>query len=488
MRDRASRNESGQRRVVAIEIGGDWLKIVQFERTGRYIVASQLGMERFETLDDSVAETLVSLRDSMKIGKGSVIVSLPRHMVTTRMLELPSTDPDEIADMVDLQTAKLTPYSRTEVVFDYRTLGSSREGYTRILLGIAQRQVVAERFHLVEKSGFTVERMALSSEGVLAWYQQALQPPFGAAGTDIVLDVDSTHSDFLVLVGGELLFTRSISIGANHLLSDSRSWTEKLAEEIRQALESFRGEHPDVIPGRLILSGAAPNLSGLHVTLGSAVGIATECRSSLAAVRQWPTTPSMGTEQYKAVSLTALIGMGLAPQKLQSNLTPESVVLKRNLARKAANLTTFASLVMAMLISLSAVTTLNLCFRISLLNRLRSEREEVQGVAENVERKVELIKLVRERRDTKCTPVTVLTELAAMVPRGEVVFDTVRIDAENRQIVLQGMGTSRNIIRTLVQNLEKSPIFVDVKEGGATVGDRSGRFRFLVNARLESEP
>ncbi|MCX7590815.1 MAG: PilN domain-containing protein, partial [Kiritimatiellae bacterium] len=359
----------------------------------------------------------------------------------------------------------------------------------RVLLGIVQRHVAEERFYLVEKGGLAVGRMALSTEGVLAWYREAVQRQPGAPGVDIVLDVDSTHSEFLVIAAGDLLFTRSIPIGANQLLAATQTLGDKLAMEIRVALDAFHGERPDVTPTRIILSGAACNIRGLDSLLGSALRIPTETRNSLAAIRQWPASPSLQSEQYRPVSLTALVGMGLAPHTLQFNLIPESVVMKRNLARKAASLTNFACLVMTLLFSISGLTAVNLCFRKSFLDVLRARRRATEPVAQNVERMVEVIKLVRERRDPRQTPLSVLYELAAAAPRDEVVFDTVRIDCEKRQVVLQGMAMSRGVVATLVQNLRKSPMFADdVKEAGPTTADRSGRFRFLINASLESEP
>ena len=56
----------------------------------------------------------------------------------------------EIADMVDLQIGKQTPYSRGEIVSGYRILGSIRDGYTQVMLAIAQRGIVAHLHRGIE--------------------------------------------------------------------------------------------------------------------------------------------------------------------------------------------------------------------------------------------------------------------------------------------------------------------------------------------------
>jgi len=154
---------------VAVEIGSDWLKIVQAEPGRRGVGVSKITLEPFDPAasTSTLAQMLANALRRERFAKVPVTAILPRQMVNVRMLELPSTDFDEIHDMVDLQIGKQTPYSRDEIVSGYRLVRSVREGYSRVLLAIIQRTTLRQRYHVFEEAGVEVDRMTVSTEGVV---------------------------------------------------------------------------------------------------------------------------------------------------------------------------------------------------------------------------------------------------------------------------------------------------------------------------------
>jgi len=71
-----------------------------------------------------------------------LIVILSRNQVTVRNLELPTTDPQEIKDIISIQAGKQTPFSKDEIIADFKTIGLSRQHYTKVLLAIVQKAIV----------------------------------------------------------------------------------------------------------------------------------------------------------------------------------------------------------------------------------------------------------------------------------------------------------------------------------------------------------
>ncbi|NQT93314.1 MAG: pilus assembly protein PilM, partial [Lentisphaerae bacterium] len=276
MSTKGSRSAAGTQ--IVVEIGNDWVKMAQMDSVRGGVNISRLHLEKFESLDDSVAEAMASASAKLKFAAIPVIGCLPRQMVNIRMLELPSTDPVEVADMVDLQIGKQTPYSKDEIVSDYRILGSQREGYSRVMLAIVQRNVLRHRFRLLEEAGLDVGRMTVSSEGVLSWCNAAVAAP--EEGGCAVLDVDSFYSDFAVIVDGRLAFTRSILLGANQLLADYERWKPKILEEVRRSLDIYRGESGGMDVGKLVLTGAGAGIAEMATDLGDHVGLQAEAVDS----------------------------------------------------------------------------------------------------------------------------------------------------------------------------------------------------------------
>ena len=125
--------------MIVVEIGSQWLKIAEMSPAKGGVSISKLHLEQFTSLGSPLSDAVKAAFRKLRISsREPVVACLPRQLVTTRILELPSTDPDEIADMVDLQIGKLTPYSQDEIMSEY--LGPiAAAGYEdRVALALAQ--------------------------------------------------------------------------------------------------------------------------------------------------------------------------------------------------------------------------------------------------------------------------------------------------------------------------------------------------------------
>jgi len=411
-----------------------------------------------------------------RFAKVPVIGCLPRQMVNVRMLELPSTDRDEITDMVDLQVGKQTPYSKDEIVFDYRVVGLGRTGYTRVMLNIVQRSVIRERFHVLEEAGVEVERMSTSSEGIFNWCVRALPKRSAVA----VLDVDSSCSDLTVMVNGVLVFTKSIQVGANLLLKNFEQWKEKLSIEVRRLLEACQGELPGVKVGQLLVAGAGVNVKGLAKGLEADLGSSVEEIDSLKVAKKMPKKPSLGDSRYAAVSLTPLIGMALDPAGLQFNLVPDSVTLRKNLENRARHLTVLSMLVMTALVSTSMYAAVKMHLQTRRLGVLADNLSETTPRVNELKRMRDVIGVVNGRRDRTFTAANLFSVLHPLVPEG-VLFDSIEFDVakEKDQVRLDGVSKTNPAVRALVGNLEESPLFKDARQVQTKMEKKMYRFQVV---------
>lgn len=468
--------------VVIIEIGNDWLKMIQAEPSRGGASISRIHLEKVGA--GSVSQSISKALKKLKFAAGPVIACLPRHMVNIRILELPSTESDEIEDMVDLQVGKQTPYSKEEIVSDYRIIGSERAGYTKVMLAIVQRSVARERFHILEEAGVEVERMSVSSEGILNWYAHAVSSDGGAG---VLLDIDSFYSDLMVVANGRPVFTRSILVGADQLLADYEKSKEKFAREVKRSLEICQGETPGLIAGKLFITGAGPNIKGLSEYLGGQLEIVCDTADCLSSVKKLPRKPDVRSPAFHPVSLTPLIGIALAPQNMEFNLTPDSVKLRKGLVEKAKSLTTLGMLVMTVLISVSTWTTLKFYFKRDRLNELRENIRKTEPTAKKLEEMRAIIKAVEGRRDPRFSAVNLLADILPRVPE-DIRFSLMDFNIDDKAVRLGGLSGSRPDVSTLVKNLEKSALFKDVKVEGALKRDRkSDKYSFLVVCTLEKE-
>ena len=465
---------------VVIEIGNEWLKIACVERAHGGVSFSRLHLMRTDSGEGRPADTLAKALAQWKVPKSAVLACLPRQVANIRLLELPSTDPEEIADMVVLQSGKQTPYSQDEIVSTYRIIGPGREGYTRIMLVIVQRPALRQRFALLEDAGIDVAQMTVSTEAILNWQRQS---GAGGPGAFALLDVDAGCSDFMVFSDKGLVFTRSIMIGAGQMQVDFEKWKEKFAREVKQSLDTCLSESPGLSISKLLLTGAGAHIAALVTYLGPQLGLQPECLDSLQSLKRLPATPSLQDPVYEAVSMTALVGLAVRPEELRLNLIPDTVRTRRALVEKARSLSTLAMLLMTMIVCASVFAVTKLALRVGRLTTIRKEIALAEPLVKQDEQMREVIRLVAARSESSLAPVTLLREIHASTPDNTFI-DALDLNYEQNQVMVSGTADTIKDVRALVQNLEQKAIFRDVAEG-QTTKDANGRFKFQIACALE---
>lgn len=467
---------------VFIEIGLDWFKILQFEQSSKGIQLVRMCLEKFDVVGSALSNAISNALKKNKFPKGAVVSCLPRQVVNIRLLELPSVDPDEIDDMVGFQAGKQTPYSRDEIVYDYKITGGGREGYTSVILVIVQRSILRQKYSVLEEAGVDIERMSVSSEGLLNWYSHALARQQKEPGAVVMVDVDTFYSDFMVVLNGMPVFTRSILIGADQLMEDYDAASDKFVREVEQSLEICRGESPNLEIGSMRLSGAAPRIQGMAEMLSEQLHLPVKNRDCLHDINKLPASPSFSDDKYSAVSITPLVGMALAPDDLAFNLVPDSVRLRKELVTNAKALTGFGVLLMLLLVCFSLYFTSRLFFEENRLNVLSSMLADTSSGAQEVARQSEIVEVARRRKAVDFTAFNLLSEIHAQIPEG-VYFEEIDINTDESKIVLSGSTESRGDVRTIVQQMEKSKLFESVQSGQSAKAD--DRYVFQITCSLE---
>jgi len=481
-------NKTGNSRsagpIVTLEITNDWLKILQFEPSRRGKSLSKVRFRPVPDDDAGLAQCIAATLKDGKFAKIPVTACLPRQAVTVRMLELPSTDLEEIADMVDLQVGKLTPYSKEEIIFDYMVFGAARNGYTKVLVAIVQRSTLRQRFYVLEEAGVSVQRMTVSSEGLLNWYALSSVARV-SGGVVILLDVDSLHTDCTIIADGALVSTRCISIGGDHLQSGDSAAREKLAGEIKRVIVSCSDDLPEVRTGKVVVTGAGPRMRGLCDYIEGQLGLAVDSFDSLSGLSALSGGSLPDDPDYASLSVTPMLGLGLRPECLALDIVPDSVRHRTRLIQKARGLTVFAVMLMTCLVAASAYTTMRYQRRHTHFSHRANAVRQTEDAVKVISRMRDIIKVVDARSADSTCVLRQLAQVHAATPE-DVYYDVVDINVAEQQILLEGEGKMPRDIRMLVKNLEESTLFANVQEGATTRVDKTGRYSFRVTCSLET--
>lgn len=448
--------------VVVIEMSNDWLKMAENSvfHGNRYL--TKLGFMKLADIEGSVARAIAKMFNGMKLSKQYVVAYIPRHLVTVRILELPSADPKEVSDMVNLQISKQTPYSKEEIVSAYRTISTEREGYTKVMLVIAQHSIVKERLEALQKIGVYVQKVALSTEGVYNWFSIAyMLSTKSDLQTSILLDIDSNCSDFIIIHKGRLVFTRSISIGANYLLDEPDKWRDKFIEELKHSVELYQMEERDIKIAKIFLAGASRNIGYIDVVLSSALDIPTESIDPIRNIRIKSDTKILQNDRFKYISTSPLFGVAIKHKELEIDLTPNEIQVQRLMDEKRKNLTKTGILSISIIMMGSILFLINIYSKNLYLAQLKTKISQIEKKAGEVEKMRAKINLIEKRLDAKGASINLLNEIFQLVPR-EIYLTYVNIE-EKQRIVLKGSAFAMSDVFRFVTILENSPMLTNVK-------------------------
>lgn len=450
--------------VIAAEMGQEWVKLVHVDLRGRAPSVSRIVVKSIEEMGGAATADIARGLKALDVAHLPVIACLPRQMVNIRLFDLPSGDPHEIDDMIDLQLSRQTPYSRDEIVFDYRLIPSARAGYTRVMLAIAQAPVVQQKFRILEEAGFTVHAMTVSTEGWMMALAASPSAGGSVSGPAMFIDLDSATGDVLVIEKGVPLFSRCIAVGAQDLLSAREKWEGKLVQEVGRAIETFRTEMAASKIESITVSGATASLPWIAPRLEEEFHVPVQTGDVSGMLRPNAMDKFADDPRLKGVSLSGLIGAAVGVRDIQINLTPPSVKVRKAIVGKARELSVFAALIMTILAMATMWVESRLSAKQAYLDALDAYVENTKGPADAIEAMRQKVGIVAGRMESGMMPVYVLMELQARLS-DDVNLTSLEIDRQRHLVTCRGTADS---VTRLVSSLEASPFFQNIKTIGST--------------------
>jgi len=346
--------------VTVISLDGQWLKLLQADGPprGRRITKLLASPVQGSGPDDILQQLKKACADD-DILPADVLIANPTHLSTVRLFSLPSTDPKEIRDIVDLQAEKHTPYAKEEVLTDFKVIDREKSGYSRVLLVIAHQDVVHRAVRLTEASGWTLERVGSELEGLVSWSRLAKRAPRAtgesvargksSASSSLIIDVDGATTVLLVIAKQQLQFQRSLAMGVQQLESDPAPATKRLVTEVQRSLEALDAEGAAKVQD-VILTGPVERLTALKAQVEEGLDLPV---SLVSAWQGYELADGLRSslKRLPDVSFASLVGLAVEPGEL--DLTPHTTKLRQAFEARARALVLLGCQAVGALILLS---------------------------------------------------------------------------------------------------------------------------------------
>lgn len=442
---------------MAIEINAEALKLAYLKSGGSPQLLGCASMDIRGQSDDQIIEFIRSYVVLNKIKTPEIINVIPGRFTITKNIELPSTDSDEIKQIIQLQAGRHSPYSREEIVIDYIPIGVFKGGYTRVFLVIVNRDYIKRNVDIIEKAGLTTRKVVLATETMAQWYAEQSGSPLG------LLQIDSGNLEFSVIHKGKPIFLRIIPLGTAQLLADHEKYAQKFQEEIRHTLEAYQAEHLEQL-GQVVVTGATEKAD-----IGEVVREATGHLPKIEKLSDLIPLTSAAQEQKNAavadVSFTAAVTSALRYLKTLIDLTPEEVKVQQAVAEKSKDVIWMGTLIVLILVLITAIFMQKIWMRSTFVKRLDEVYKASHDKAKELNDKNRKVKSIESYLRQQKLPLDSLKEIHLLTKDQQLYFETIRYEygRDKKEIFVRGMANNSNDVNNLRDMLEKSSYFRDVK-------------------------
>lgn len=433
-----------------------------------------------------LAEGLKTLLAEHKMTLGKVVSSLPREVVATRNIRLPSQQPAEIEEMLNYDVERHVPMSASELNLAFDILNHPDELHSQVLLFAAPEKEVLQHLKILEMAGLETSEIYVDVLGTAhAFREETAGKPLSC-----VLSLGIRMANFIVLKEGRLYFTRSVPVSEDRLRAfigdetadlndqildfsqtDERvrriqdEWLRALVQELHRCIHAFEnevfGEKLDAIQ----LSGAMAHYPALAERLQESLGMPVEVGSPLRgnvlvfnAMQDKPELPEYST----AIGL-ASCGLDGMPERL--NLLPQEVHQKRQsletrrLARNLASLGAVAVLLFAIAFGIKWQE------RYSEVRHLRKLETTLAPRIEQLKEIERELGLIDERMDRQNSALKVIRNLYEILPEKVCVSRMDFLKKKQVQLTIQTFTDQER--DQVISILRESPHLRDAKFEGS---------------------
>jgi len=473
-----------RQRLFGIDLSINQSRIIEILSTPTTKELINFVSENIAGLDESAISNKIKEKFlGFKAKKPSVMLILPSHQAITKNIEIPSRDPDEIKEIINLQAGRHTPYAREEIVVDYIEIGTYRKSYTKILLVIVNRSVIKRQIDILEAADLRVNKVLLSCEGIgqYCWMSATskVNPLLG------ILHVDYGYTDFSITLEGRPIFIRNIPVGAHHFLQNKEHYQNIFVEEVRRSLEVYQNEDIESVPANFMLVGAVGRIAEIEYVLQQSLKI---------PAKILPKNNQMLYLQngIDFVDVTGEISCFHIAASLVSNketriyLVPEEIKVRRNIEEKGKEIVKTGVLIMAIVVFALMIFLTNIYIKTIYLGKISSRYSAIWEEAQNLEKKFVKIKMVRRHLKNRGQALQVLSELYQITPQ-EIYFYHVSMEGDGK-ISLKGIADVYSSVYNFVAFLEDSKVFRNVSSkyaGTRREGDKD-IVDFEINCILET--
>ena len=390
--------------------------------------------------------------------QASVICVIPANAATAKSIEVPSSDPEEIKSIINLQASRHTPYSREEVLITYINLGINASNNTRLLLVIVHRDMVKERISILEaQARFYVKALNIKKEST----------PSG------VIDFSLNGTSYMVIAKGSLLFERHIPIGIKSILEGTDAVT-RLQDELKKSMDAFTQEDGSDAPRSYLVTTSNEAVNNILPLLKEGLKIDLQVNAFSNFIKGPMDVRKKLQANFGDDSFLDVIAPASTVLKCEVNLMPEEMVLKKTVDRQSKEAIKTGVAAVILMVLIIAMVMSKIYFKDTFLNeKLRKEYAPQKAQVQMLQGQMNKAKLVQGYIKNRMVSLDIIHELYNITPN-TVYLNNITVD-EDGTVTIDGISDSMSQVFSYVKSLDDSSMFKDAKTKSTSTKKDNGK-------------
>jgi type IV pilus assembly protein PilM len=440
-RQKAKKLGRGKRFSTGVDIGTYSVKIVTLAGDdaggldiNKITVVPLSPAELHESQETRLERQRAGLKEAYKKhGKflGKVTLGYPRRLATTRYINFPSANREEIREMLLFDVERHVPFAVDDLVVSYQKIEQVGEHETRLLMVCTPKKEIIPYVEMCFDVGITVDALDLDVFGDCTAYKQTTRPEDALA----IVNFGQTSVNFAVILDGTMIFSRNLPVSELQLIrhfpgchswNELRgritavgpvnpnekkhydAWIDRLGTEMKRCISAFECEHAGQKLDRLIFCGGAG-----YFPAGPPRGL-----SKYISLQPMVDSPLNGEipahSDYHGSELATVVGLairGLSHSQDNLNLLPEVYIDEQRHQQKVGFRKNVAILLFMILILLGGTGFLKWNLNYTQNQKLDALAQERKAESVAIQAIMKDIKVVEEYLDSKNSCTNILKDV-----------------------------------------------------------------------------
>ncbi|MBI3009415.1 MAG: pilus assembly protein PilM [Candidatus Omnitrophica bacterium] len=370
----------------------------------------------------------------------NLITVIPREFIITRVVKFPAKETAELAQMVELYGRAQLPYPREQAVTDWYVL-QQEGGFSTVVIVACQREVIDRQLSLLGEVGLSASEVTVSSWGVLGWYQWVLDQKEEVVEPCLVVNVDDTRTDLVLISNGRILSSRSVGQGTQDWEHMGES-AQILTAEMERSRAAIRKEIPGTEVHSLLLTGGG-HIEAWREQVANRLGLPVVVK------------PGVIPGSSEQLSWSAVVAVGLAMRDSVGRIELSPPEMRGSLAhhQQMRELGLLACLVISALVFGSAWLGMQVYRQGRLSRQLDEALVAVAPEANQVQKKARLLQMIRSALEERRALGFVLSQVFERTPPN-VTLEGLTFERPRQQISVKGTAGSTQELLDYIKLLE----------------------------------